>query len=188
MNTKSYAIRNTEPRVRWAHLAAASCLALFALASTACNVIDLVLGRGARLTEMTPGGNVATGEIDCWLTLQFDRYPKGIDPRDVKVVFQSPALAGAAEFGWKYIASHDRTPNGDSFGSGYRVNEATTENDDPPLAMPIKVRFPLNTLQTIENAPSPLYLEAELWWGGTKQDKIKHTIDHVYSRSKNGFL
>ena len=109
--------------VRAPRLAAASCLVLIAVASTACNVIDLALGRGAELTEMTPGGNVST-----------------------------------------------------------------TGSSDPPLETPIKVRFPLNTRQTIENAPSPLALEAELWWGGAKQDTIKRTIDHVYSRSENGFF
>ena len=54
--------------------------------------------------------------------------------------------------------------------------------------MPIKVRFPLQARDVIENAPETLWLEAELYWGGDEQDTEKDVIDHAYSRTKGGFL
>ena len=69
--------------------------------SGGCNLIDITLGRHASLTRMVPGGNVASGELACWLTLEFSRYPKHADLRDVKVRFESIALAEPAEFDWE---------------------------------------------------------------------------------------
>lgn len=164
------------------------CLALLALSLGGCNVIDIVTGQGAEIAEMTPGGDIATGGLDCWLTLEFKGLPAGADARDVRVRFESVALEEPAEFDWAFIASRDKISAGDAFGSGYHDNSATTAKTDPPLGQRIKARFPLKARYKIENAPSPLYLRAELYWGGKKRDSAKRTIDHVYAHSPGGFF
>jgi hypothetical protein len=168
--------------------AAAFCLTLLALPLGSCNVIDIVTGHGAEITNMTPGGDISSGGMDCWLTLEFKGLPEGADARDVRVRFESVALEDPAEFDWAFIASRDKISAGDAFGSGYHNNDETTANTDPPLGQPIKARFPLKARAEIANAPSPLYLKAELYWGGKKRDSAKRTIEHVYSHSSNGFF
>jgi hypothetical protein len=64
----------------------------------------------------------------------------------------------------------------------------TRPDGDPPLGQPTKIRLPLRARRQIENTPSTLWLEAELYWGGAVQDSIKRTIEHVYSRSPDGFF
>jgi hypothetical protein len=167
---------------------AAFCLTLLALSLSGCNVIDIVTGHGAEITNMTPGGDISGGGMDCWLTLEFKGLPEGADARDVRVRFESVALEEPAEFDWAFIASHDKISAGDAFGSGYHNNSETTANTDPPLGQPIKARFPLKARTEIANAPSPLYLEAELYWGGKKRDSAKRTIGHVYSHTPNSFF
>jgi len=166
-------------------------LLLVAAASMAlpgCNVIDAVRGNHADLTDMVPGGNISTGEIDCWLTLTFESYPEGVDPRDVRVRFTSVALAQPAEFDWNFIASHDRVARGNDFGNGYQANEATVAHEPPPLGQPLKVRFPLNAKPKIANAPSTLWLKAELYWGDEAQDDTKKTLNHVYASRRGAFF
>jgi hypothetical protein len=160
-----------------------ACLGLLLL--SACNWIDASMGRGASISAMAPGDNVSTGELDCWLTIDFDSVPKGVDPRDVRVRFSSIALLEPAEYDWSYIASHDVVPNGGGFGSGYRAATNTQPDTAPPLGEPVKARFPLKARRKIENAPSTIWLEAELYWGGRKQDTLRRTIEHVYSRTPN---
>jgi hypothetical protein len=154
----------------------------------ACNLIDVALGRHAKLSKMVPGGNIGSGELECWLTLQFDRYPDGIDRRDVRVRFDSIALAKAQEFDWPYIAKHDQIPRGTEFGSGYRENDRTEPRKDPPLGDPFKVRFPLRARKRIENAPKTIWLTAELFWGGENQNSYRRSLEHVYSSTPNGFF
>ena len=156
-------------------------LSLFCCAATACS--------NAKLSNMVPGGNVATGGLDCWLTFEFDRYPDGVDPRDVRVRFTSVALQQPAEYDWKYIASHDFLAKSEGrFGSGHTRAEHTTPDQAPPLGEAIKARFPLQAKLKVENAPSTLWLKAELYWGGKKQDSAKRSIEHVYESSPGSFL
>jgi hypothetical protein len=136
----------------------------------------------ANVTEMTPGGNVGSGALDCWLTLEFARLPAGSDARDVRVRFHSLALERPAEFGWDYIAANDVIANGAGFGSGYRPDAGTTPDSPPPLDRPIRVRFPLDARRVIESAPDTLWLEVELSWGGRRVAGAKRTIEHVYRR------
>ena len=150
-----------------------------------CNLIDLTLGRHASVTRMVPGGNIDSGELECWLTLQFNHYPKDADLRDVIVRFESIALASPAEFDWPYIARNDKLPRGPRLGIGYREAEMTSPEKPPPLGEPTKVRFPLRAKRVIENAPGTLYLEADLYWGGVKQDSRRAPIEHIYSRSSS---
>lgn len=159
-------------------------IGLLALATSlaGCNLIEAVFS-DASVSGMVPGGNVATGGLDCWLTLEFESLPDGIDPRDVRVRFESLALVEPAEFDWAYIASHDRLAKGQKFGSGHQPNEATRPDTDPPLGSPLKVRFPLNARRRIDDMPTPLWLEAQLFWGGVKQGSERRTIEHVYSRA-----
>ena len=156
-------------------------LALLCAAALGCS--------DAKLSNMIPGGNVATGRLDCWLTFEFESPPSGVDPRDVRVRFSSVALVEPAEFDWAYIASHDYLAKSEgAFGSGNTQAQHTTPDGAPPVGEAIKARFPLRAKQEIENAPSPLWLEAELWWGGKKQDSLKRTLEHVYESSPGSFL
>jgi hypothetical protein len=163
-------------------------LSLVSLAAAGCNFIDVVRGRHAKISKMVPGGNIANGELDCWITLEFDRYPDGADLRDVRIRFESIALVEPAEFDWAYIASRDVVAQGSDFGSGHRKAEATQPGGNPPLGQPTKVRLPLRAKRKIENAPSTLWLEAELFWGGEKQDSLRRSLEHVYASSPNGFF
>ena len=158
-----------------------ACVVALAGTLAGCNLIETAFSN-ASLRGMVPGGNVATGQLDCWLVLEFESTPEGIDPKDVRVRFESMALLEPAEFDWAYIASHDRLAQGQRFGSGHKNNEATTPNTDPPLGSPMKVRFPLRARQRIDDMPTPLWLEAQLYWGGVKQSTERRTIEHVYSR------
>ena len=167
-------------------------LALAALCAglAGCNVIDIVLGRDAKLSGMVPGGNIATGGLDCWLTFEFDRYPESVDLTDIRVRFRSVALERDAEFDWRYIAGHDflAGSRGSAFGSGHTRAKQTTPENPPPLGQGFKARFPLQARAVVENAPSTITLEAELYWGGKKQDSMTRTVEHVYGSKPGSFL
>jgi hypothetical protein len=167
---------------------AALALAIASMAVTGCNFIDVVRGRHAKISKMVPGGNIGNGELDCWITLQFDRYPNGTDLRDVRIRFESEALEAPAEFDWTYIASRDVVAAGTDFGSGHRDADETQPGENPPLGKPTKIRLPLRAKREIEDAASTLRLKAELYWGGKKQDSEKRTLEHVYSRTPGGFF
>ena len=162
----------------------ALCLGLLVCA-TACNLIETNFARHAELSHMVPGSTADTGELLCWLTLEFKRYPANVDLRDVTVRFESIALAEPAEFDWEYIAAHDKLTRRDGYGSGLHEAEVTSPVRRPPLGRPTKVRFPLRAKPVIENAPAVLYLEAELYWGGEKQHSMRQTIEHVYSTASD---
>ena len=169
-------------------IAIVAALSLFSLFFAGCNVIDIVRGKHASVSKMVPGGDVATGELDCWVTLEFERYPSTADLTDVKLRFESVALVEPAEYDWQYIASRDVVAAGERFGSGHRDAEHTKPGEKPPLMQPTKVRLPLRAKRVIENMPSPLVLDVTLYWGGEKQDSARRTIEHVYARSPGGFL
>ena len=86
-----------------------------------------------------------------------------------------------------YIAEHDYLAQsaGSSFGSGHVEAKNTSAESPPPLGEAIKVRFPLEARSVIEDMPSTLSLQAELCWGGKKQDSVRRTIEHVYTRDPN---
>lgn len=84
----------------------------------------------------------------------------------MRVRFESIALEQPAELDWTFIASHDVEPRGTEFGSGYRPIAESTPDAPPPLGRPLKVKFPLKGKRQIEDAPTTLWLEAEVWWGG----------------------
>jgi hypothetical protein len=163
-------------------------LSIASVGVAGCNFIDVVRGRHAKISEMVPGASIGGGELDCWIALEFERYPDGVDLEDVRVRFESIALEAPAEFDWNYIASRDVVAAGTKFGSGYHEAEETQPGQKPPLGKPTKVRLPLRAKRVVENAPSTLWLEAELYWGGKKQDSEKRSIEHVYASSPNGFF
>lgn len=134
----------------------------------------------AKIDNMIAGGNLGTGELECWLVLKFDRYPDGVDARDVKVRFHSKALDDTPEFDWAYIAERDVT-SGKEFGSGNRPNKETTAASDPPLGQPLKVLFPLHAKRELETRTSAIWLHADLYWGGVKQDSMKEDIQRLYA-------
>jgi len=163
-------------------------LSITGVAIAGCNVIDVVRGPHATISKMVPGGNVGSGQLDCWITLEFDRYPDAPDLRDIRIRFESIALEEPAEFDWAYIASRDVVSGGSDFGGGHRDASETQPGENPPLGKPTKVRLPLRAKRKIEDAPSTLWLEAKLYWGGKEQDSERRTIEHVYSSSPDGFL
>jgi hypothetical protein len=159
-------------------------IALVSIAALpACNLIDAALGRHAKIEKMVPGGNLHTGELECWLTLSFNSLPAGIDTKDFEVRFDSVAMHEPQTFDWRYIASHDLVANGTKFGSGHRKAEHTKPHQPPVLGEPIKVRFPLRARTEVNSVPGSLSLTAELYWGGKKQHSYRKSIEHVYSRT-----
>jgi hypothetical protein len=161
------------------------CLGLLLLGA-ACNLIDTKPARHAEISHMVPGAaETDGGHFLCWLTLEFKGYPPNGDLRDVEVHFDSIALAEPAVFDWAYIAAHDKLTRRDGYGSGLHEAEVTSPGSRPPLGHPTKVRFPLPAKSFIEKAPEVLYLEAELYWGGRKQDSTRQTIEHLYSSARH---
>jgi hypothetical protein len=175
--------RNDVPRAAIAVLAAE-----LLVGAMGCNVIDAVIGGDVAIAEMLPGQSVGGETLDCWLTLDFKRLPEGVRPTDVRVRFESIALTRPAEFDWNYIASRDVVRAGERFGSGYRDLTESKPGSPPPLGIPIKVKFPLPTRTKIENAPSKIWLEAKVFWGGEEQTSMKRHLEHAYSRRKEGFF
>lgn len=155
---------------------------LLAVGGLGCNWIEVAFA-SAEIEEMIPGQNVGSGELDCWLVLRFDEYPKGIDPKQVRVRFASEALEQPAEFDWAFIARNDVVANGTAFGSGHRPNPNTRPDTVPPLNQELRVRFPLRAKTSVESSSSRLWLNAELFWGSKRQDSERRTLDHVYART-----
>jgi hypothetical protein len=149
------------------------------LLSVSCNLIG---GTGsARLSGMTAGLSPRMDEFRSWLTIEFRKYPKKGDLRDVKVVFSSVALSKDAVFDWNFIASKDCISKG--FGKGFIDNAETLPDKDPPLKVPVRAVYTLPVLQKIELNPGQVIsLKAELYWAGVKQDEMSKTIEHVYRR------
>ena len=135
-----------------------------------------ILGCGdAKIDRMSSGGNILSGELESWLVLEFKEYPAEGDPRDVVVRFHSEALNGTEEFDWSYIADTDVIA-GERFGSGNRLNGATTADGEPPLGQPVKVKFPLTARREILTSNRRIWLHADLYWGGVRQDSAKQDI------------
>jgi hypothetical protein len=134
----------------------------------------------AEIDRISAGGNILSGELESWLVLNFQSYPDGVDPRDVVVRFHSEALDGTEEFDWGYIAGSDVIA-GERFGSGNRPNHATTAAEGPPLDQPLKVKFPLYAKREILTSNRRIWLHADLYWGGVRQDSAKQDIGRLYS-------
>ena len=135
----------------------------------------------AELSEMVPGMSKQMDKLECWLTIEFKKYPEGIDLRDVRVKFTSMALEEPEEFDWDYIADQDVISLG--FMKGYNPNPASSPDEDPPLNTPIKVKYPLRAKHYI-NIPAgeTILLKADLYWGGKKVASNDRMIEHVYHR------
>ncbi len=136
----------------------------------------------ARLSGMMPGMSDMMDKLECWLTIEFKKYPDNVNLRDVKVVFSSIALFGDQSFDWQYIAANDQIAQG--LGKGYRPNEESQPDQDPPLKIKIKVKYPLRARPRLElDFTETIVLKAVLFWGGKKQGSLSKTIDHVYERT-----
>ena len=147
-------------------------VALLALSTLAC--------ADAKIDDMIAGGNLGSGELECWLTLVFGSYPEGVDPKDVKVRFSGDALDRPVEFDWSYIAGRD-VVQGERFGSGNQPNDGTSGTKPPPLGQPVKVKFPLHAKRGVYKAGTSIWLEAELFWGGARQDSDKEDVQRLYA-------
>ena len=134
----------------------------------------------AKIDRMSAGGHILSGELESWLVLEFKQYPEGVDPRDVVVRFHGDALSGTEEFDWEYIASRDVIA-GERFGSGNKPNHATTAASNPPLGEPVKVKFPLYAKRELWSDGGAIWLHADLYWGGKRQDSSKQDIRRLYS-------
>ena len=155
------------------------CLILLTLFSvSSCSL----LSGHAKLSGMIPGMSDMMDKLECWLTIEFKKYPDGINLRDVKVVFSSIALFKDQSFDWQYIAAHDLIAQG--LGKGHRLNEESQPDQDPPLKIKVKVKYPLRARPELENLDKAITLKAELFWGGKKQDSQSSTIEHVYTRTR----
>lgn len=156
-------------------IAGALALALLLGAGGGCSLL-----RDAEISEMVPGGDIGGGKLECWLTIEFTGEPGG-DPQDVRVVFDGNVLAAPQEFDWAYIAANDKIPQG--FMKGFKPNKATAPDADPPVGVPVKVRYRLEAMPFVELSPGEtLSLEATLYWAGEKQGSLSRTVEHVYSR------
>jgi hypothetical protein len=172
----------TSPRIAPPRLPTlALSLVLAGLAAPGCNRIETRPAHAAALSRMIPGPAESGTGVACWLTLEFNRYPKDGDPTDVVVRFDSIALREPVAFDWAYIASHDKLTAREGFGSGLHEAEVTDPERRPPLGRPTQVRFPLPARATIDDAPATLYLEAELYWGGVRQSTLRQSLEHVYA-------
>ncbi len=165
----------------------AGCVWIAATAS-GCNWIETTFGGDVVIEEMVAGQSVSNRALSCWLTFDFKRLPDGVDPTDVKVRFESIALREPAEFDWRYIATHDVERAGERFGSGHRPIPESTPGAPPPLNRPLKVKFELPGKEKIEDAPTAIWLNATIYWGGQEQDSDKRRLDHAYSRTEGGFF
>lgn len=151
---------------------------LAALSGLACGQVSL--------SEMVPGGNVGTGELECWLTLEFSGEASGFDPTDVVVEFSGLALDEPTEFDWEYISTHDQIPQG--FMKGFAQNEATQPDAAPPVDMPIKVRYPLRARRRVYvDTGEDLDLTATVYWGGKQQGSITRSLGHMYAAEGSAF-
>ena len=100
--------------------------------------------------------------------------------------FASAETAGKAPSCFGEAPRLDKLTPDEGFGAGLHEAETTRAGSAPPLGRPTRVRFPLRARPVIEDAPATLYLEAELRWGGEKQDALRHTLEHIYASEPPG--
>lgn len=111
-----------------------------ALAAALVGAAGCGLFRDAEISSMAPGEALMSGQLECWLEIEFTGDPGDIDRREVVVEFDS----------------------------------------DPPLDVPIRVRFALASYERMQlQAGDELELTATLYWGG-KQHSVSRGLGHVY--------
>jgi hypothetical protein len=152
-------------------------IVLIMFSAPSCSLVS-----DAKISGMMPGMSEMMDKLECWLTIEFRRYPDNINLQDVKVVFSSIALFNDQTFDWRYIAANDQIAQG--LGKGHRPNEESQPGQDPPLKTKIKVNYPLQARPRLENLDKTITLEATLFWGGKKQGSLSTTIEHVYQRER----
>ncbi len=144
------------------------------------NLYRALNGEGyAKIREMAFGG--AGDYPKCWVTMEFKKIPPGVDPTDIKIVFTSKTLVSSpVTFDWNFIAANAQVGTGDWKP---RVKaEGFSPGEPPKLNLPVDVYFPM-TYQDKVNLGSNLEflsVQAELYWGGKKQDTANATIEHFY--------
>ncbi len=156
------------------------CLLVMVLAIAGCDLLGI--GSSAKMSKMIPGMSTRMDKLECWLTIEFKKYPEGIDPLDVEIIFSSIALVSDQIFQWEYIAKQDVVAKG--LGKGYGPNENTVGDAAPPLKEKIKVKYPLQAKPELElELTDTIWLTVELYWGGKKQGQMQKSIEHVYHRT-----
>ena len=124
------------------------------------------------------------GGPGCWLTLEFLKYPKEGDLKDIKVVFTSQTINGKSQsFGWEFIASKALIKKPDSNFGRLRA-EGISSNKRPVLNYPIDVFFPVKFKHRLEGHESRKIV-ADLFWADKMQDQTSKYVDHLYKRDKN---
>ena len=149
-----------------------------ALAAALVGAAGCGLFRDAEISSMAPGEALMSGQLECWLEIEFTGDPGGSDRRDVVVEFDSLVMPAPQRFDWAFIAGADKVRRGE--WKGYKENEATSPDADPPLDVPIRVRFALASYERMQlQAGDELELTATLYWGG-KQHSVSRGLGHVY--------
>jgi hypothetical protein len=171
MNSLEALIVTLVPRILIIYL-----MMLILFSTPGCSLLS-----AAKLSDMLPGLSDTMDKLECWLTIEFKKYPDNIDLRNVKVVFSSVVLFEDQSFDWQYIAAKDLIPQG--LGKEFKRNDVSQPDQDPPLNVKVKVNYPLRARPRLElNVTKIIDLKAELFWGGKKQDSLSSTIEHVYQR------
>ncbi len=114
------------------------------------------------------------------MNLEFRKYPKDINLRDVKVVFSSDALVDTLTFDWHFIAPLAMVKK-KTGGWGRIKAEGFASHLDPRLKYPFDIRFPLKAKTELPPEAS-LVLRADLYWGGKKQDSVSKSIRYLYKK------
>lgn len=143
----------------------------------------------AKINNMVAAGDLfgntrPDGELEVTLSIEFLQIPEGIDPQDVKVVFEGNTLEAGAitEFDWAYIASKAKQKMGGGQW-GRKAIPGLSPDSDPILNQEMDIFFNLDLEQRTETQ-GDLYVVATLYWGGQKQDSIRRSISHLYEREK----
>ena len=144
--------------------------------------------REASLSDMRPMLN--SDGLMCWLTVNFKKVPKGADPKDVKVVFNSLVLFKDEEFTWDHLAENDYLEKTEKDWLGehvkYVLDDSTTAADDPPLR-PVQFKFQLPSKDSVKaTRTNEVVLEATLYWGGRKMDSSTRGLFLAYQSSPTG--
>ncbi len=124
---------------------------------------------------MVPSPPPIEGQLNCKLTLEFNGISTRLDAKDVRVRFYSPALRHPAEFDWSFMAESHSFPH-----SSQPLRDHASRASSPPLGRAIRVQFPLAMQKDLPYETRPIWLQAELYWGGEIQDSARLALDSIY--------
>ncbi len=142
----------------------------------ACSALEPQDIPPAQLLSMIPPPPPVEGQPNCKLTLEFNDVPPQIDPKDVRVRFYSVAMRQPAEFDWSFIAANHTLPR-----SSLPVPRRGDRAASPPLGHAMRVEFPLAMRNDLAGVTGPVWLQAELYWGGEIQDSARMALGPIFA-------